>query len=93
VTREAKHWQPPAEGWYKANTDGAFLAMEGVGGSGVILRDHHGRFFAGSSRFFSSIPDPEQIELLVCKEALILAREKEIQRVCLSRIACDKSSE
>jgi hypothetical protein len=67
--------------------------LEGIGGSGVILRAHHGRFFGGSSRFFSSIPHPEQIELLACKEALIPAREKEIQRVCLSRIACDKSSE
>ncbi|XP_051197446.1 uncharacterized protein [Lolium perenne] len=77
-TRAVEHWQPPAEGWTKANTDGAFLAREGVGASGLILRDHHGRFVEGSCRFFTAIPDPERVELLACKEALILAKEKDV---------------
>jgi ribonuclease HI len=82
-TRAVEHWQPPAQGWTKANTDGAFLVLEGVGASGVILKDHRGRFVEGSCRFFTAIPDPKRIELLACKEALILAKGKDVQRVCL----------
>ncbi|KAK1610099.1 hypothetical protein QYE76_033772 [Lolium multiflorum] len=82
-TRAVERWQPLAEGWTKANTDGSFLELEGVGGSGVIPRDHYGRFVKGSCHFFTSTPDPEGIELLACKEALILAKEKDIHRLCL----------
>jgi ribonuclease HI len=59
------------------------VADAGIGGSGVVLRDHHGGFMAGASHFFPSIPNPERAELFACKHALILAKEKEVQKICL----------
>ncbi|KAK8691024.1 hypothetical protein V6N13_074545 [Hibiscus sabdariffa] len=35
-------WQPPDEGWIKANVDGARSNISGVSTCGGVLRDHHG---------------------------------------------------
>jgi ribonuclease HI len=59
------------------------LALGGIGASGVILRDHHGRFVEESCHFSTAIPDLERIELLACKETMILAKAKDVQMVCL----------
>jgi hypothetical protein len=48
----AEHWLPPAVGWVKANTDGAFRYEQGYGGGGVFLRDHHGGFIFVACHFF-----------------------------------------
>jgi ribonuclease HI len=76
-------WQAPNEGWFKLNSDGAFSMEQGSGGSGVVLRDHHGGFVVGACHFFPSVPDPERVELLACKQALQLAVDKGIDRVVL----------
>ncbi|KAK8555053.1 hypothetical protein V6N13_103783 [Hibiscus sabdariffa] len=34
-------WQPPDEGWIKANVDGARSNISGVSACGGVLRDHH----------------------------------------------------
>jgi hypothetical protein len=36
-----------AWGWHKCNVDGAFFTSCNSGSTGVILRDHDGRFMAG----------------------------------------------
>jgi hypothetical protein len=92
ATREVEAWLPPDVGWVKANADGAFLVETGHGGSGVVLRDHHGGFVAGASHFFPSTPDPERTELLACKQALILAKERDVQKVCLESDCLDAIS-
>jgi ribonuclease HI len=87
-----EHWLPPEVGWTKLNADGAFLAKDGSGGCGVVMRDHDGRFLAGASHFFHLVSDPERAELLACKQALVLAKEKGLARVvvetdCLGAVA------
>jgi hypothetical protein len=57
--RELVHWQAPALGWCKVNTDGAFRHGEFEGGGGVIIRDHHGGFLAGASHFFPTLLTPK----------------------------------
>jgi ribonuclease HI len=91
-------WQAPDEGWIKLNSDGAFSTEQGSGGSGVILRDHHGGFVAGACHFFPSVPDLERVELLACKQALRLAGDKGIDKVvpdsdCLGAVAKLNSKE
>jgi ribonuclease HI len=52
------------------NCDGAFLASEGRGGGGAVLRDHHGDSLMGGCRFFHSAMAPERAELLACRLAV-----------------------
>jgi hypothetical protein len=52
IPRPTKHWLPPDDGWVKINVDGAFLKEGGYEGGGVVMRDRHGGFLAGSSNFF-----------------------------------------
>jgi hypothetical protein len=54
-----EHWHPPERGWFKANADGAFLAMDGQGVSGVILRDDEGVPIEAASFFFIQVTEPE----------------------------------
>jgi ribonuclease HI len=83
TNRPTEHWLPPEEGWVKVNVDGAFSKEGGTGGGGVVMRDHHGGFLAGSSHFFPRVSDPERAELLACKMGVELARERGIVRVVL----------
>jgi hypothetical protein len=65
IPRPTEHMLPPDDGWVKANVDGAFLKEGGYGGGGgVVMRDRHGGFLAGSSHFFPQVSDPERAELL-----------------------------
>jgi hypothetical protein len=54
-TRTKERWTPPCEGWHKVNVDGAFHSADGVGGGGVVVRDHHGSFVAGACHFFPAL--------------------------------------
>jgi hypothetical protein len=67
ISRPTEHWLPPEEGWVKVNVDGAFSKEGDAGGGGVVMRDRHGRFLAGSCHFFTQVSDPERAELLACK--------------------------
>lgn len=78
-----ERWSPPAESWLKFNTDGSFLAPEGCGGGGVIVRDHTGRFIAGACHFFPAAVAPEGAEALACKRGLQLAKEIGCQKLVL----------
>jgi ribonuclease HI len=65
------------------NVDGAFVAASGTGGCGVVLRNHHGGFMAGSCHFLPHTTDPERAELEACKRALLLAKDKGVERIRL----------
>jgi ribonuclease HI len=75
--------QAPTERWHKVNADGAFLWGSGVGGSGAVLWDHNGWFVAGTGHFLPSVANPKGAELLACKAALVLAKERGVTKVCL----------
>ncbi|OMP10728.1 hypothetical protein COLO4_04321 [Corchorus olitorius] len=40
----------PKQGWNKVNCDGAYCSKSSQAGKGIILRDHHGGFIAGSGK-------------------------------------------
>jgi ribonuclease HI len=48
-----------------------------------VHRNHHGGFMAGSCHFLPHTTDPERAELEACKRALLLAKEKGIERIYL----------
>jgi ribonuclease HI len=92
VPRATEHWLPPEVGWNKVNADGSYLASSNIGGCGVVLRDHHGEFSAGVCRFLTSVMDPEQAELMACKQAVVLAKDMGVDRIvlesdCMSALA------
>jgi ribonuclease HI len=81
--RAEEHWLPPDAGWHKANADGALVIADGVGGGGVIIRDHHGEAIAGTSCFFPHVSDPKRAELLACRRAVLLAKEVGVRQLAL----------
>jgi ribonuclease HI len=81
--RSTEHWLCPELGWVKVNVDGAFRTADSSGGSGVVLRDHHGVFICGASHFFSHVADAEGAELLACRRGVLLARESQVQKLVL----------
>jgi hypothetical protein len=83
AAKVVEHWLPPPMGWAKLNADRAFSVKDGMGGCGVVLRDHNGGFLAGASHFFHSFPDPERAELMAYKHALALARTRGLGKVIL----------
>jgi hypothetical protein len=48
IPKPKERWRPPMQGWVKVNTDGAMVKSSDTGGGGVVVRDHDGRFLAGS---------------------------------------------
>lgn len=44
------HWDKPAVGWMKLNTDGSSLGNPGLAGGGGVIRDWTGRWIVGFSR-------------------------------------------
>jgi ribonuclease HI len=78
-----ERWLPPARDWVKVNSDGAKAKSSEKGGGGVVIRDHDGRFLAGSCRFFPFVVDPEEAELKACKQALELVKVLRLQKIVL----------
>jgi ribonuclease HI len=78
-----EHWLSPEPGWIKANADGALHYVDGNGGSGVVLRDHHGDFVSGETNFFSHVADAEAAELLACRRGILMSRENQVQKLVL----------
>uniref|UniRef100_A0A8I6WJS1 RNase H type-1 domain-containing protein n=1 Tax=Hordeum vulgare subsp. vulgare TaxID=112509 RepID=A0A8I6WJS1_HORVV len=66
-------WNPPEQGWLKANSDGALAKAHNRGGGGVVLRDHEGAYRGGACYVFRDVSHPEMAELLACREAVQLA--------------------
>jgi ribonuclease HI len=88
-----ERWLQPVEGWVKVNSDGAMAKSVLNGGGGVVIRDHDGRFLAGSSHFFPSLSDPEKAELRACEQGLVLVKRLNLNRVVLemdSSVLVDK---
>jgi ribonuclease HI len=81
--KPSEQWLRPELGWVKVNADVAYHSADGVGGGGVVLRDHHDNFVSGASHFFAHLIDAEHAELLACRQGLLLARDHQVQRVVL----------
>jgi hypothetical protein len=76
-------WMPPSDGWVKVNTDGVYSPQRNYGGGGAVMRDHHGRFIAGSCCFFPTDSDPERAELLACNQGVNLAIQRGETKIIL----------
>ena len=76
-------WKPPEAGWVKFNTDGPVDSDNRRGGVGIVARDHMGEVVCGRCSRYDGVMDLESVELLACRDAMLLAREKNIQQVVI----------
>ena len=65
------------------NADAAFRMVDGSGGGGVVMRDHHGGFVAGASYFPPYVADGEGAELMACRRAVKLPHELRLSKVVM----------
>lgn len=83
LTKAVVKWQPPEQGWVKINTDGAVNEADRRGGVGVVARNSAGEVIAGRCARYDGVTDPESVELLACRDAMLLAKEKKLQQVVI----------
>jgi hypothetical protein len=54
-TSSPGRWEPPPEGWLKANVDRFFFVVEtGVAAMGEIIRDHRGNTIVAAGNILSN---------------------------------------
>ena len=46
------------------------------GGMSIVARDHSGEFLFARCTSYGGITDPETLEVLACRDAMVAAREK-----------------
>lgn len=76
-------WQAPVVGWVKANIDGAVDRSNACSGVGIVMRDHNGLFQRAKCIRYPVPYDPYTIELTACRDAMVLAREHNVQQLIL----------
>ncbi|KAK1677306.1 hypothetical protein QYE76_038154 [Lolium multiflorum] len=81
--RPTVRWSKPPRGWIKANSDGALNLEKRIGGCGAILRNHDGNVVVARSSKVDNVMDVETVELLACRQALVLAEELRIPKIML----------
>lgn len=74
---------PPALGWVKINVDAALDFRLGNADAGMVARDCQGLLLSGYCRKYGHIQDPFSIELVACRDALLMAQNKGYARVIL----------
>jgi hypothetical protein len=73
------HWQPPAKGWVRLNTDG--VSVDGrSSGCGGFISDVCGKWWGGFSKFIGKY-SAYMAELWGAFEGLKLARSKGYEKV------------
>ncbi|XP_056692002.1 uncharacterized protein [Spinacia oleracea] len=72
-------WLPPAPGFLKLNTDGAWKGIDKTGGGGV-LRKENGDWFLGYSSKYNA-KNPLAAELLALREGLSVAKSFDIDKL------------
>lgn len=76
-----ERWSPPEEGWTKINADGAVCKERRVGGAAAVARDHSGSFICARQTKYDELTDPLVLELTACRDAMLLALTKNLQRI------------
>ncbi|KAI4990812.1 hypothetical protein ZWY2020_039183 [Hordeum vulgare] len=76
-------WEAREIGWRKVNADGAMTKAGVKGGGGFVIRDHNGAFLARGSHFFGIVRDAEAAEVLACRQAVLLARQRGVAKLHL----------
>jgi ribonuclease HI len=67
--------------WVKINVDGALDFRQGNAGAGMVARNNQGRVLSGCCRKYGHIRDPFTIELVACRDAMVLAKNRGYNRV------------
>jgi len=57
TVRRRERWKKPPEGKLLMNIDGSFRDVQGIGGTGVTIRDSIGSFIAGSCSYSEHVMD------------------------------------
>jgi ribonuclease HI len=83
VQRAWQHWQRPQPGWIKCNVDASFHAEDRRGATGVVLRNHDGRYIVGRAKWYDNCLNVLATEALACRDGVLLARELGMQRLQL----------
>ena len=78
-----KKWEKQSVGWVKINTDGVVDVGAVRGGTGIVARDHLGEFLFARCTSYGGITDPETLEVLACRDAMLAAREKGVANLII----------
>jgi ribonuclease HI len=75
IQKERLSWIPPPPGWTKLSVDGSYVAGDGAGGTGMILRNNLGEAIFVACRSLHHCSGPLEAELAACMEGLELAHQ------------------
>ncbi|CAL8988754.1 unnamed protein product [Prunus brigantina] len=89
------HWSPPLFPCFKINIDGAWEAKSGLGGVGVVIRDHNGAF-VGATCQSCNFSSAEECEAHAAIVGLSFALSLQLHHVvvetdCLELFSCVKN--
>ncbi|KAK9277999.1 hypothetical protein L1049_027556 [Liquidambar formosana] len=72
-------WCPSIGSLFKINTDGAWVAKDGIGGVGIVIRDERGMFIAGMAKKLWYMGSAQIAEALALREGLQFALDTSIK--------------
>ncbi|OVA05767.1 Reverse transcriptase zinc-binding domain [Macleaya cordata] len=75
-------WNPPPQGWIKANTDGAWDSSSLHGGLGLVLRNHN-NIFLFAAAIFCYASSAEETEVRAIWTAMRKARELKVKKLLI----------
>lgn len=77
-------WIPPPAGMFKINVDGGVAKTTNKGAFAAVCCHEKGNYYGSSARVFEAITDPPTLEALAICEALSLAKDLNIQKICVA---------
>ena len=85
----AQLWNPPKQGWYKVNTDGAVFRETGSYGIGVVVRNEKGQIMGALCRRLEMLLGVLEVEAKAVEEGVQFARDLSLGRIV---IECDSQA-
>ena len=82
----ATRWIPPPLNFAKMNVDAAKSKSSSSASVAAVARDISGLFLGASTVVFTSVSDPETLDVLACREGMALASDLLILK---ARVASD----
>ena len=82
-TVESGKWETPPRGAFKINVDGATSEQGRNSGVGVVIRDFRGKVIAACSKYLAGLFSMMEVELLVVKTGILLAKELKISNIII----------
>ena len=76
-----KQWEPPPEGFYLINVDGAIPLTNGQARVGMLIRDWNRRLIAVVSMPLPRRYSVEETEAIAVEQSLVLAKELGLEKI------------